>query len=209
MRKVYMRGFAVLAVSIAFMIVAGCEGPEGPTGPIGPQGELGPQGTAGTQGPQGEQGPPGEDGEDGNANVIYSEWITFDETNWNEPNTIGGQTRREYPISESQITDVILASGTIAVYARFDVAPITNRVFPLPLILPLTSGNEQQLAFELELGTIIITLHDIEDHTIEPVTFGSIGEYRYVIVPGGTPAKAKLPDFNDYQAVMNYYGINP
>lgn len=197
MEKVYLRGFAVLAVSIAFMIVAGCEGPEGPTGPQGAQGS------------QGEQGEEGQEGPPGTANVIYSEWITFDETNWNDPNTIGGQTRIEYPVSESQITDDILASGTIAVYARFDVAPITNRVFPLPLILPLTSGNEQQLAFELESGTIIITLHDIEDHTIEPTPFGSIGEYRYVIVPGGTPAKAKRPDFNDYHAVMNYYGINP
>lgn len=34
-------------------------------------------------------------------------------------------------------------------------------------------------------------------------------QFRYIIIPGGTPAKANLPDFNDYNAVVKFYGIDP
>lgn len=206
MKNSLLKYLVVVISSISLIFIMNCEGPEGPTGPAGPQGEQGPVGPAG---PAGEQGEQGEQGPEGTANVIYSDWITFNQANWNEPNSIGGQTRREYPVSESQITDEILASGTVALYVQFNVAPINDRVFPLPMILPLTSGSEQQLAFELEPGNIIITLHDIEDNSVDPGTFGEIGQFRYVIIPGGTAAKQILPDFSNYHEVTTFYNINP
>lgn len=172
-----------------------CEGPEGPTGPAGPQG------------PQGEQGSQGPEGPPGTANVIYSDWIAFSNANWEAPTTLGGQLRREYPVSVSQLNDEILMMGTVAVYVRFDT--VEDRIFPLPLTLPLTSGSEQLLDFELELNTIIITLHDIEDNSVDPGTFGEVGQYRYIIIPGGTAAKQALPDLTDYNAVVKFYGIRP
>lgn len=193
MKKNNLRGLTVFIFSIALIISIGCEGPTGDTGP------------AGAQGPQGEVGPQGPQGPEGTANVIYSDWIAFNNAEWDEPTSLGGQTRREYPVSVSQLNEDILMMGTVAVYVRFDT--VADRVFPLPLILPLTSGSEQQLDFELELNTIVITLHDIEDNSVDPGTFGSVGQYRYIIIPGGTAAKQALPDFSNYHETMEFYGI--
>lgn len=195
MRTSIIKYLLIVISSTSLLFIMNCEGPEGPTGPAGPQG------------PQGEQGPEGPQGPEGTANVIYSDWIAFNNADWDEPTSLGGQTRREYPVSVSQLNEDILMMGTVAVYVRFDT--VEDRVFPLPLILPLTSGSEQQLDFELELNTIVITLHDIEDNSADPGTFGEVGQYRYVIIPGGTAAKQTLPDFSNYVETMEFYGIQP
>lgn len=190
-----MDNFKISCLLLFSICMIACEGPEGPQGP---------QGLEGQQGIQGEQGP---QGPAGTANVMYSDWVPFELSNWGEATDLGGQTRREYPIAEPLLTDDLLTMGTVAVYVRFSA--VDNRVFPLPLTLPLTSGNEQQLDFELELNTIIITLHDIEDNNNDPTVFGDIGEYRYVLIPGGTPLSisGESLDFNDYPSVMDYFGI--
>lgn len=190
-----MDNFKISCLLLFSICMIACEGPDGPQGP---------QGLEGQQGVQGEQGP---QGPAGTANVMYSDWVPFELSNWGEATNLGGQTRREYPIAEPLLTDDLLTMGTVAVYARFST--VDNRVFPLPLTLPLTSGNEQQLDFELELNTIIITLHDIEDNNVDPTVFGDIGEYRYVLIPGGTPLSisGESLDFNDYPSVMDYFGI--
>lgn len=190
-----MDNFKISCLLLFSICMIACEGPDGPQGP---------QGLEGQQGVQGEQGP---QGPAGTANVMYSDWVPFELSNWEEATNLGGQTRREYPIAEPLLTDDLLTMGTVAVYVRFST--VDNRVFPLPLTLPLTSGNEQQLDFELELNTIIITLHDIEDNNIDPTVFGDIGEYRYVLIPGGTPLSisGESLDFNDYPSVMDYFGI--
>lgn len=195
MRTTTLKQLAFFITALSLVFTLGCEGPEGPTGP---QGEQGPQG------PQGEQGP---QGPAGTANVIYSDWIAFSNANWEAPTTLGGQLRREYPVSVSQLNEDILMMGTVAVYVRFDT--VVDRIFPLPLILPLTSGSEQQLDFELELNTIIFTLHDIEDNSVDPGTFGEVGQYRYIIIPGGTAAKQMMPNFSNYVETMEFYGIRP
>lgn len=187
----------LIITSLSLVAAIGCEGSEGPTGP------------AGEQGPQGQQGPEGPQGPEGTANVIYSEWISFNESNWDAPDTLGGQVRREYPVDVPQITSDILSQGVVAVYAKFDVAEIQNRVFSLPSLLSLTSGAEQHLGFELEDSSLIITFHDVEDNSTAPTVFGDIGQFRYVIVPGGTPAKQNFPDFSNYDEVVSFYNINP
>lgn len=171
----------------------GCEGPEGPTGPQGPQGEQG------TQGPQGEEG---------TANVIYSDWTSFDSANWSEAYTQFGQMRRDYPIDESAIDEEIMASGTVMVYVRIP-GNTGDTIFVLPWVLHITKGLQQMLNFEIHPGQIVINFFDLVDDSVDPGTFGDNVEYRYIIIPGGTSAKTAFPDFNDYYAVMEYYGIDP
>lgn len=198
MKKNNLRGFALTILSIALITTIGCEGPTGDTGP------------AGAQGPQGEVGPQGPQGPAGTANVIYSEWIAFEASNWSDAYSRFGQTRRDYPITETQITAEILSMGTVAVYVRIPVNPtIEDQVFFLPWIYGLTKGIAQRLAFELSPETINIYFHDVVDQSVDPGSFGSGVEYRYVIIPGGTAAKQVFPDFTNYHDTMNFYGIKP
>lgn len=117
--------------------------------------------------------------------------------------------RRDYPVTETAINDEILSMGTVAVYVRIPGNPsIQDKVFFLPWVYGLTKGGvSQKLAFELSPETINIYFHDVVDDSVDPGTFGSLVEYRYVIIPGGTPAKATSLDISDYFAVMKYFGI--
>jgi hypothetical protein len=196
MKKNNLRGLAVSILSIALIISIGCEGPTGNDGP------------AGAQGPQGEVGPQGPQGPEGTANVIYSDWIGFDVSNWSEANSAFGQMRRDYPVMETAINDEILSMGTVAVYVRIPGnASIQDKVFYLPWIYNLTKGVAQRLAFELSPQTINIYLHDLVDQSADPGTFGNVVEYRYVIIPGGTAAKQVFANFSNYQETMEFYSI--
>lgn len=191
----------IFILVIAFITSTGCEGPAGPQGEIGPQG---PQGSSGVQGVA------GEDGEDGTANVIYSEWINFELDNWSGSLTFFGQTRREYPIEELAIDSEIIEKGTVMVYARF--GGTNARIQPLPIIGPITStSRDQVLNFHIRLENIFIEFFNLVDRDLDPGRFGSSNQYRYIIIPGGVPAKAigDYPDMNDYYAVMEYFGIDP
>lgn len=191
MKKInYMRMFGILLLSVGLLA---CEGPAGPEGPQGPQG---------AQGPQGEQGP------EGTANVTYSDWAGFNESNWSEAYSAFGQMRRDYPITESAVDEDILATGTVMVYVRIP-SVLGDSVFPLPWIYGLTKGIAQVLNFELEPGSIVINFYDLVDDSVDPGTFGEIVEYRYVIIPGGVQAKAKGLDLNDYHSVVKYFDIQP
>jgi hypothetical protein len=201
----------------------GVEGPQGPQGPQGeqgaegPQGEQGPEGPQGPQGPEGEQGPDGSSGEpgsqpppgeDGTVNVIYSEWIAFSLDNWTDPFGYYEQIRREFPVKVSEIDEEILLSGTVMVYVRF--ANTFENIQPLPVFGPITKSSEDQmLNYRLESGLIVMELHNLKNRDQDPGRISSLNEFRYIIIPGGTPAlKMASPDLNDYYEVIRYYGIN-
>lgn len=193
MKTGYLSVLVTLLFSVALVMAVGCEGPEGPTGPAGPQG---------AQGEQGPEGPPG------TANVYYSDWTPFDASNWSDAYTRFGQMRRDYPIDEPLIDDEILAMGTVAVYIRIP-GNAGDTVFSLPWVLHIVKPLQQMLNFELDPQLITLNFFDLVDDSVDPGTFGDIVEHRYVIIPGGMPAKAIMPDLNDYYAVMAYYGIDP
>ncbi|MDX1640624.1 MAG: hypothetical protein R3220_02935, partial [Balneolaceae bacterium] len=143
------------------------------------------------------------------ANVIYSDWIAFDSSKWSDAYSAFGQTRRDYPVSESAISAEILSMGTVAVYVRIPGnATIADKVFFLPWIYNITKGLAQRLAFELSPETITIYFHDLVDQTLDPGSFGNQVEYRYVIIPGGIAAKEKYPDFSNYYETIEFYGID-
>jgi len=191
----------VLPLMVLLMgLVAACGEPDEVVGPQGPQGE---------QGPQGQQGPQGEQGEPGTANVIYSEWTSFVLDNWTASLTFFGQTRREYPINVVEIDQDILDKGTVMVYVRF--SGTGTRIQPLPVISPiLSSAREQVLNFHLRLGLIHIEFYNLTDRTLDPGRIGAGNHYRYVIIPGGISAlKSASLNLNDYERVMEYFGIDP
>lgn len=196
MRVKIIRYIGIVLTSILLIPAMGCEGPEGPTGP------------AGSQGSQGEQGPQGPEGPPGTANVYYSNWTPFDASNWSDAYSRFGQMRRDYPIDEPLIDEEILAMGTVAVYIRIP-GNAGDTVFSLPWVLHINKGLQQMINFELDPQLIVLNFFDLVDDSVDPGTFGNNVEYRYVIIPGGTAAKAKLPDLNDYQAVVEFYGIEP
>lgn len=192
MNSRFLKIVSVISLAFIFAIAAGCEGPEGPTGP---QGEQGPEG------PQGPQGPPG------TANVFYSEWTSFDVDNWSDPISRFGITQREYPVNEDKVDQSVIEQGFVLVYIQF--ANTAPSVDPLPYIGSVTKSEPQLLSFKLQTGLIIIWFQDM-DGVSDPGRFGGTPNiYRYVVVPGGSPAKVNWPDFDDYYATMEYFGIEP
>ena len=164
----------------------GEQGEQGLEGPQGPQGEQGEQGPEGPQGPQGEQGEQGPEGPPGTANVMYSAWIPFNTNNWKKVTEFGRETQL-FEITESLITNDILNSGLVYVYIKFGGAPQPR---PLPFTgYVLSTTKEQHLWYRLVLGKIVIVFHNLNEET-DPGTFGSGNQYRYIIIPGGTPIPA-------------------
>ena len=170
---------AKLIILALVLVFTGCEPEEGPIGPEGPQGE---------KGEQGEQGEPGPQGEPGTANVIYSDWTTFQNTAWSEPFLFFGQNRRSYTISEDSLTNDIINMGTVMVFVRF--GGTFDNIQPLPIIQPITQSKNQVLDFYLQVGAIVNVYYNLND-TDDPGSIGSGNQYRYVIIPGGTPLSLK------------------
>lgn len=95
------------------------------------------------QGPEGEQGPQGEQGEKGDAgtaNVLYSDWIQFNSSNWLKVSEFGRETQ-VYGISENLLTEEILDQGLVFVYIKFGGAPPPR---PLPFTGYITSTTKDQ-----------------------------------------------------------------
>jgi hypothetical protein len=203
MKRKKVNHFLYLALVLAIgLVTASCE-PDEQIGPQGPQGEQGPQGAQGPEGPQGPEGAPG------TANVIYSEWTNFDLNNWSEFLSYFGQIRRTYTINVESIDDDIFNSGTVLVYVRF--AGTFSSIQPLPVIGPITTVTEDQvLNYIIQIGSIVLSLHNITNRDQDPGRIGSGNQYRYIIIPGGTPdLKSNTPDLSDYQSVIEFFGIEP
>ena len=185
----------------------GDQGDSGERGPKGEQGDPGRQGQRGEKGDTGEQGLQGDKGDPGTANVIYSEWTTFDLNNWSESFIYFGQTRRDYPIDVDEIDADVINNGTVMVYVRF--AGTITRIQPLPIIGPiLSSARDQVLSFHIRLGLIHIDFYNLIERDLDPGRFGPGNQYRYVIIPGGTPTgRIAAPDLSDYEAVKRFYNI--
>jgi len=166
-----------------------CEGPEGPTGPEGPQGE---------QGPEGPEGPPGEDG---NANVISSEWIRIGDVATPADTSLIARNYSRYHIPANQLTQEIIDGGTIIVYYQ-----LLGMITPLPYTLAGIGGDEDKLITFAPFtpGRITILTQEL-DNTPWPINLDT--EFRYILIPSSTPAKQKLPDFNNYHETMDFYGI--
>lgn len=162
----------------------GCEGPAGPQGPQGIQGEQGPPGN---QGPQGEEG---------NANVIYSEWMAID---WNIHNT---DTLKVMGMSEPRINDDnFLDNGVTLVYLKVDY-PDNTVIYSVPYL-----GESFIINMSVQSASeMIFLLHQSTNHAV-PLPNLLEFQVRYILIPGGTPAKLPADFFDNYNAVKEYYDI--
>lgn len=161
-----------------------CEGPTGSDGPAGPQGEPGPQGPK---------------GDEGTANVIFSDWMDIV---WN---TADSPTNRAMYIEEPRVLGDFMDNGTLIIYLKQSNPSLGVVVLSLPY-LQGTSYFYSVIA-DLpadDIAGILVIVRSTDGST---VTDAEGVQLRYVLVPGGIPAKMP-PDFwKDYEAVSSYYGI--
>jgi len=159
-------------------------------------GEPGPQGEQGEQGVQGEQG---EKGDTGTANVVYSEWIG--------PLLGGGSSSTTQPLAEF---DKNLYDPNTAVFLVYGTTETGGNVSALPLKLSETTYGFWVDPSRPDPSVGLIFLYrDEPTPTSVPIGRSIPTHFRYVIIPGGIPfsGRVNLPDFDDYEAVKEFYKI--
>ena len=198
MKRKFMNAGAMLFLASCILFACSEDGDPGPQGAQGPQGEQGPQGPQGPQGDEGEQGEQGQQGEAGTANVIYSDWI-------DSPFISALANSRSFTLLSSG--DLNPNRDIVMVYGRVDGTLTDVHVLPY-------SDIEESSEYFFNLNPLVT---ETEVIVRAQKTDGSLGvfdkfaDYRYVIIPGGTPAntgKSASPvDYEDYEAVKAYYNI--
>ena len=182
MKKLYL--FSLVVVVVFF---TACK-----KGDAGPAGTPGTAGTAGTAGAAGASGPKGDTGV---ANIKYSDWL--DVSFVISPDS----SQYEGLITANGLTDSVLKTGEIKVYANFGSAD-TMVVHPLPY-QELTSKGIIYLNPIFITGKIIIT----SDVNVSTVLIGSSKrfQYRYVLIPGSVKdGRAITINWNNYSEVAAY-----
>ena len=176
MKKLSFLFLSAFLVSASLMVTS-CskEGPEGPQGPQGPQGD------------KGDKGDPG-------ANVTYSNWlnIAFEaDTVHNGPDidTTGWFSIIDAP----KITAQILNQGAVKVYVNLNT-PADPVIVSIPFL-------DQILAF-IYTGTIELSAVG-NFSTFDAGGGVMVQQYRYIIIPGGLPARSAI-DWDDYEQVKKY-----
>lgn len=169
-----------------FLAAASCDGPEGP------------QGAMGEQGPQGEQGP---EGPPGTANVIYSDWMNIA---WN---LTDNATFKQMYIEEPRVVEEdFIENGTLLMYFKLEVP---EGIVTAPL--PFTNGTDYLtfLAADVPGENVegIVVRLEATDGTTDVQSDWNDYQFRYVMVPGGVPAKMGDGFLKDYSAVKEYYGL--
>ncbi|RDY59901.1 collagen-like protein [Flagellimonas nanhaiensis] len=173
-----------LAILFIGSLIASCSAEDGETGPAGPQGPQGEQGPAGANGADGAQGEQGEQGDPGTANVMYSDWIDTELGN----NIVGASA--SFVIDAPDIDEDMLDFGTILVYARRTDVSLGSLVYPLPVVFG--AARQQSYYFRAQDGEIRISVATNEEG--ESAGDGSfLEQYRYVLIPGGTPVTSGPP----------------
>lgn len=184
---------------IMAFFVSSCEGPEGPAGSQGDQGIAGVPGPAGATGATGQTGP---SGPAGTTNVIYSPWITNVWTK-QENNFI------VHIIDAPPITQLVLDEAAILVY--FKESPTSNFIKILPNTYYTNAVPVFTIDFTAELGNLTV-FHGVSKNPegLGVETFSPNSLIRYMIIPGAVSGRMDYPvDFNNYEAVCSYFGIEP
>ncbi|SFE06350.1 hypothetical protein SAMN05518672_104339 [Chitinophaga sp. CF118] len=158
----------------------------------GKDGDAGPKGATGETGPKGDKG---DKGDQGDAGVIYSGWLDasygFDST--------GGVYFTD--IAADKVTAEVLNTGMVKVYMNFGTSAS-------PVVVSVPYAEETGVYIkEYLLEGLIELVSNVDASTVEDTNGNHRRQVRYVIVPGGTAARAaKAIDWNDYAKVKAYMG---
>ncbi len=167
----------------------GIDGIDGIDGVDGIDGIDGVDGVDGMDGAQGPQGPAG------SANVIYSNWLSFQQAQ--RDTLVDGSNLKVNHIPAPTLTQNHIDRGAILVYWRY-----LNTVIQLPYTSDAGSGSgpdkTSTISFIPKPGKLYITRYT-HDNTAS-VGFGTIN-FRYIIIPGGMQGSLENIDLNDFEAV--------
>lgn len=147
-----------------------------------------------------EKGPAGMQGPKGTANVIYSDWITVEDSDWIHVT----DNSWKFEIDAPNITQEIIDKGDFRVYARYNGY---LRALPFNDISE-NDGSARTYDYYYNTynpGKITIRAYS----SLHAITSLFTLEFRYIIIPGGTHGKPMIssPDLSDYNAVCDYYNI--
>ncbi|MBU2926699.1 hypothetical protein [Winogradskyella psychrotolerans] len=141
--------------------------------------EDGNDGIDGIDGIDGADGADGADGETGTANVIYSDWIAS-----GFPDTINSNFD-QWEMYAPELTQEIHDTGVILVYAR-----VSNLIYSIPTSFFGTTQEQWSFRlFDFNDTLIAIRVQSIDDSNIGTPFLN--GDFRYVIIPGGTSASSR------------------
>lgn len=148
-------------------------------------------GVDGIDGEQGPQGPPG------SANVIYSNWLSFQQST--RDTVVDGTNLKVNHLSVPALTQNHIDSGAILVYWRY-----LTTVVQLPYTSDAGSGSgpskTSTISYIPKPGKIYITRYTHDNSA--SIGYGSIN-FRYIIIPGGMEASLENIDLNDFEAVKS------
>ena len=170
----------------------GDRGDTGATGPVGAQGPEGPRGETGLQGPA---GPRGAQGGAGIGNVMYSGWLPA--------NTLTQPVVGRLEINAPRLTSAIMESGEVYVYMR-----LNNNLGEVYLVGNEVSIGAVKVVFDYSIATGRIWVINRDPGITIPGAGDpmKVFDYRYVLIPGGTPAThAVNPE--DYGAVARVFQL--
>lgn len=161
--------FLMPVLAAAMLLTVSCT-KEGPQGPQGVQGNAGPQGATGAPGPA------------GTANVIYSNWLSFQQS---QRDTIVDATNLKVNhLAAQDLTQNIIDRGVILVYWRY-LSTVNQLPYTSDAGAGTGPGKTSTISYIPKPNVIYITRYT-HDNTAS-IGFGSI-QFRYVLIPGGTAA---------------------
>jgi hypothetical protein len=172
--------FTILLVAISTI---SCSSDDGTDGVNGVDGQAGPAGATGT------------------ANVIYSAWLTAPTA---VAETIDGTSGMSTSINAPQLSEDILAKGTILVYVSFGsgtyILPYTSTAGGFVNTITAISTAKKIKLFRFR--------HDAGGTVNLPTSLS----WRYILIPGGvaaTTGKAAKPDYAkmSYEEVCAHFNI--
>ena len=148
-----------------------------------------------------EDGKDGEQGPMGNANVIYSNWVSFPQAA--RDTVIDGTNLKVNHFTAQGLTQDIIDSGSIQVFIQFGTTT-------LPLPYTSRAGNRTStVSFTPRPNRMYVTRHT-HDNNSPQLGFGSV-QFRYILIPGNISATSKLRNIDyselSYKELCDMFNI--
>ncbi|WP_313032141.1 hypothetical protein [Soonwooa sp.] len=155
------------------------------------------RGDNGIDGKDGKDGANGQPGANGNANVIISAW----KSSTNIKDTIIDLSNMKVAtVTAPELKPEMVGNAAIFVYLNYG-----KGTFPLPRVSN-AGGRVSTINFfpqKFKIRPTIFT-HDNSN----ALSFSSILEFRYIIIPASTGNKnANQVDYNNYESVKKFYNL--